>query len=417
MKKVIGIILAIILIFLGGTLGYTLIYKATPRDFITEDTRIVYANENIKNKDFTPILYLLDDDEVKDTVKKDIKNLRYLSKFYLFSDKEFYEINEKSFTAVVDPGYWYFTALKSINKYFHYENGIYILKDEYRKKYLPKIKSDIFMKNYRGLFIVSLGEKNIKDFIAKARKSLYNKEMERELDMSSNNLFGTLIYNNKGNDFYGVELLSASADLNRDKAFSIDKIYINEKESEILKTDMVKRELTKYVKKNDIYFSVNDFSKLDKIIFNSLITRTGVDSRTMLSIWKNIFGIDIEEILKEIDGEIIFRPRESAIMVKLKENTPEISRLLSLLKDKNSAFFIENNIELNGNILKIGNSKFEENLTPYKINSDTFCFGEITSEEFIDIQGIEGTVRGESQIITIESEMSIDILKKLINGY
>lgn len=417
MKKVIGIILTIVLIFLGGTLGYNLLYKSTPRDFITEDTRIVYANENIKNKDFTPILYLLDDDEIKDKVKKDIKNLRYLSKFYLFSDKEFYEISEKSFVAVVDPGYWYFAALKNVNKYFYYENNIYILKNEYRDKYLPEIKSDIFMKNYRGLFIVSLGEKNIKDFIAKDRKSLYNKEMERELDMSSNNLFGTLVYNNKGNDFYGLELLSASVDLNRDRAFSTDKIYINEKESEILKTDTVKRELTKYVKKNDIYFSVNDFSKLDKIIFNSLITGTDVDSKTMLSIWKSIFGIDIEEILKEIDGEIIFRPRESAVMVKLKENTPEISRLLSLLKDENSAFFTENAIELNGNILKIGNSKFEENSNPYKISAETFCFGEITSEEFIDIQGIEGTVRGESQIITIESEMSIDILKKLINEY
>ena len=58
MKKLVGLIVFIAII-LGGILGYKVVYKASPRDFITKETRIIYENEGINTKNFTQLLSLL----------------------------------------------------------------------------------------------------------------------------------------------------------------------------------------------------------------------------------------------------------------------------------------------------------------------------------------------------------------------
>ena len=89
------------------------------------------------------------------------------------------------------------------------------------------------MKNYKGLFIFSFGEKNLKDFIAKDGKYLYNKEIEDTLDIKRDSLLGTVIYNNSGTAFYGVNLLINSGTVENGKVISDTKIVLDEKESEI----------------------------------------------------------------------------------------------------------------------------------------------------------------------------------------
>ena len=42
MKKIIGFI-AVVVLILGIFLGYKVVYKASPRDFITKDTRIILS--------------------------------------------------------------------------------------------------------------------------------------------------------------------------------------------------------------------------------------------------------------------------------------------------------------------------------------------------------------------------------------
>ena len=44
--------------FRNTFLGYKVVYKASPRDFITKDTRIIYANEGINTKNFNPFVIL-----------------------------------------------------------------------------------------------------------------------------------------------------------------------------------------------------------------------------------------------------------------------------------------------------------------------------------------------------------------------
>lgn len=416
MKKIIGFI-AVVVLILGIFLGYKVVYKASPRDFITKDTRIIYANEGINTKNFTPLLSLIEDEEEKKELSYEIENLKYISKFYIFSDKEFYDISEKTFTGVVDTGYWYFLILKNLGKYFELKDDIYVLKNEYKEKYLGNVQGDLYLKNYKGLFIFSFGEKNLKDFIAKDGKYLYNKEIEDAIDIKRDNLLGTFIYNNSGTDFYGVNLIINSSTIENNKMISESEIIIDDKESEIFKNSKGNRELIKYLDKNDIYVSVDDFSKLDRVIFYPLVIGADMDSKAIFSLWKNILGIDIEEILKEIDGEVLYKLDEQSFMVKIKDEAPEIRRVLTMLTNENTSFYLGNKFEEKDGIIRIGESNFEENKNSFNISKDTFIYGEIDSPKVMGFEGIEAKIQGENKKVNMKVTIPVEVLKEITREY
>ena len=416
MKKIIGFI-AVVVLILGIFLGYKVVYKASPRDFITKDTRIIYANEGINTKNFTPLLSLIEDEEEKKELSSEMENLKYISKFYIFSDKEFYDISEKTFTGVVDTGYWYFLILKNLGKYFELKDDIYVLKNEYKEKYLGNVQGDLYLKNYKGLFIFSFGEKNLKDFIAKDGKYLYNKEIEDAIDIKRDNLLGTFIYNNSGTDFYGVNLIINSSTIENNKMISESEIIIDDKESEIFKNSKGNRELIKYLDKNDIYVSVDDFSKLDRVIFNPLVIGADMDSKAIFSLWKNILGIDIEEILKEIDGEVLYKLDEQSFMIKIKDEAPEIRRVLTMLTNENTSFYLGNKFEEKDGIIKIGESNFEENKNSFNISKDTFIYGEIDSPKVMGFEGIEAKIQGENKKVNMKVTIPVEVLKEITREY
>lgn len=416
MKKIIGFI-AVVVLILGIFLGYKVVYKASPRDFITKDTRIIYANEGINTKNFTPLLSLIEDEEEKKELSSEMENLKYISKFYIFSDKEFYDISEKTFTGVIDTGYWYFLILKNLGKYFELKDDIYVLKNEYKEKYLGNVQGDLYLKNYKGLFIFSFGEKNLKDFIAKDGKYLYNKEIEDAIDIKRDNLLGTFIYNNSGTDFYGVNLIINSSTIENNKMISESEIIIDDKESEIFKNSKGNRELIKYLDKNDIYVSVDDFSKLDRVIFNPLVIGADMDSKAIFSLWKNILGIDIEEILKEIDGEVLYKLDEQSFMVKIKDEAPEIRRVLTMLTNENTSFYLGNKFEEKDGIIRIGESNFEENKNSFNISKDTFIYGEIDSPKVMGFEGIETKIQGENKKVNMKVTIPVEVLKEITREY
>lgn len=416
MKKIIGFI-AVVVLILGIFLGYKVVYKASPRDFITKDTRIIYANEGINTKNFTPLLSLIEDEDEKKELSSEMENLKYISKFYIFSDKEFYDISEKTFTGVVDTGYWYFLILKNLGKYFELKDDIYVLKNEYKEKYLGNVQGDLYLKNYKGLFIFSFGEKNLKDFIAKDGKYLYNKEIEDAIDIKRDNLLGTFIYNNSGTDFYGVNLIINSSTIENNKMISESEIIIDDKESEIFKNSKGNRELIKYLDKNDIYVSVDDFSKLDRVIFYPLVIGADMDSKAIFSLWKNILGIDIEEILKEIDGEVLYKLDEQSFMVKIKDEAPEIRRVLTMLTNENTSFYLGNKFEEKDGVIRIGESNFEENKNSFNISKDTFIYGEIDSPKVMGFEGIEAKIQGENKKVNMKVTIPVEVLKEITREY
>lgn len=416
MKKIVGLLIVVLVIF-GAFLGYKVVYKVSPRDFITKDTRIVYANEGINNKDFSPVLNFIEDEKQRDEVASKLKELKYISKLYIFSDKEFYEYDVSNFTGVVDTGYWYFIVLKEIANYFEYSDGIYILKAEVKKRYLPNFKGDIYMKPYRGLLIFSTGKKNLKDFIEKDGKYLYNKEIESALDMKRDNLFGTLIYNNTGADFYGVDFLVGSATISDKDIVSDVEIVLNKSEDNVYKTTKENRELVKYLNENDIYLSVDDFSKLDYLIFNPLVMGgQKIDRKSVFNFWKGLLGIDIEKILQEIDGELIWRVPDSTLITKFKADSPESKKLINLFDDKNSIFYQGKSVQRENGIVVLGSGELVENRAPYQIPAGTFLYGRFNFK-YLGFEGVDSSIDGRGDRIRLKSRFAPEVVKELLRGY
>ena len=104
------ILLFVIIIFVGFLAGYRFGYKVSPREFITEDTKIIYANEGIADKDFKEIMPLMDAAGKETDYEKFEETKKYISKVYAFSDSDFYNRELKT-AVVVDTGYWYFFIL------------------------------------------------------------------------------------------------------------------------------------------------------------------------------------------------------------------------------------------------------------------------------------------------------------------
>ena len=208
-----------------------------------------------------------------------------------------------------------------------------------------------------------------------------------------------------------------SGTIENNKVISESEIVIDDKESEIFKSTKDKRELVKYLGKNDIYLSVDDFSKLDKIIFNPFIIGANIDSKAIFAVWKNLLGIDIEEILKEIDGEAIYKLDEESFMIKVKDEAPEIKRILTMLNDEKSPLYTGDKVEIENGIIKIGESNFEENSKPFNLNRGTFIYGEIDSPEIMGFEGIEANIYGENKKINMRVTVPIEVLKEITREY
>lgn len=146
------ILLFVIVVFIGFLAGYRFLYKVSPREFITEDTKIIYANEGIADKDFREIMPLINAVGKDTDYGKFEETKKYISKVYAFSDSDFYNREIKT-AVVVDTGYWYFFILKDSMKYFDKDGEFYRLKSKYMKKY--GLEKEIYMLFHRGLIIFS----------------------------------------------------------------------------------------------------------------------------------------------------------------------------------------------------------------------------------------------------------------------
>lgn len=419
MKKIVGVITTIISLILVVLLGYKFVYKVSPREFITKDTRIIYANEGVNNKNFLQLLPFIGEPKDKKSFEKSIDKLKYVSKIYIFSDKEFYEFRKQNAVAIIDAEFSYPFYLAKINNYFTLvKDGIFKLKPEYRDRYLKKIDDDIYMLPFRGLFIVSTRTRLLKEFVGNHKKYMYDKEIENSLDENRDNLLGTLIYNNKGTDFYGIEYITATGVIKNNLLDLEKKIIFSKEKIQKYQSTKSERELLKYLDKGDIYISLDDFSELENLFFNPYVTGINMDIRRFSNIWKELFNIDIEEMLKEIDGEVIIRNRNGKLagLLKMKEKFPETQKFMDTTVLQKYIFGTDKRIKLDGkNLLVIGYNSFQPEVKTYKLPKGTFLFGEINLSKFYELPDLEVKILGQGNEIKINVEISAETLKEILD--
>lgn len=411
-----GVIVGIITIILITSLGYKFIYKISPREFITEKTRFIYANEGLNEKEVEKLLPLIPEEQ-REELEKSIKNMEYISKIYIFSNKEFYEISENNLVCVVDTGFLYPLALFELKKYFSYQrNGIYKMNEAAKEKYIGEFKEDLYLTHHRGVFIISINPVELQEFVKSQKEYIFDKEIENYIDENRDDLFGTFIYNNKGNDFYGIEYVKGTGTLNGEKVTFKQEIVLNNEESKKFKPYQKEKKLAEYIEKNDVYLSLNDFSRIEDIIFSTSIFGIKMDSKSFINICKGMFDIDLNKVLKEIDGEAIIRLENSNVsaLVKMKDNFSESKKLLSFENNQNNLlnFKLSANIK-EKNIIVIGKDEFNKQIKTYNLPKGTFLFADIKLENRNYIPKMELDVLGIKNKIDVKIETTVDELKKL----
>lgn len=410
MKKLYAL-LVLLVVIVGGILGFNYIYKVSPRDFISEDTIAIYAlQKKISPEKYAEQAEIAKDLGYKFDVEKAEEINRYISQLYVLVDGTLL-IGEVNTAAVVDTGLWYPFAIKESTKYFDKDGEFYKLKSEYKQKLedigiFNKELKDIYAIFHRGQIILSENKIFLKKFIEK--KSLYNAKIEEILDENKNSNFGVLVYNNSKYPATGIEVASATWDLNKSEGKVDVKIYGIEDVFADFDVQPKERKILKYADKNKLYISMENFENLENLIFNKYIFG---NKEAITMMWQGMFGITPQEILQEIDGEIILDLENESAMIPFKTDK-NLLKLQELLKIFNE------NVTLKGNVLIYGQDMFKENNSPYIIEDKQFITGEFEISGISkakELAGIALKVKGVGNEIDIEITIPYKKLKKEIN--
>lgn len=413
MKKIYGLA-AVLVIVIGAFLGYNFVYKASPRDFISQDTVMIYAlEEKMSEKELKDLVDMLKDIGVKYDYDKASKFDKYFSKFYVVSDGNILTGNMNT-AAIVDTGLWYPFAVKESSKYFDRDGEFYKLKPEYLKEIKDAIKEmaladeknlEIYALFHRGQIIVSDNTAFLKKFTAKEKS--YNSRVESILNANKSNPYGVLIYNNTKYKDIGIEAASFTYSVGKDIWKAKVKIYGTEEMFSMFKEQPKERKLLKYLNSNQMYISMSDFSKAEGLLFNPYAL--GANKETIAMMWQGMFGMSPEDMLKDIDGEIIVDNinRSGMIPFKNPQNASKIAEILGRfggeisLKDANTIIY--------------GKNVFTENKTPFSVGEKQFLAADIDFYEITEVpetEGIKAKVNGTGNEIDIDLFITYDRIKE-----
>lgn len=414
MKRILGVIIAVLVLVVGALVGYKFVYKLSPRDFITDDTKFVYALENISSKDIDKYEALVADDEVREVYEKYAKDFRkYISSIYMVMDKEITDMDmmqKLPGVFIADPGYAYIFAGSELEKkYEKLDNGIYVV-----KLTSGETVKNFYIKPYRGLLIISTDVEAIDPFIATHKDHAYRKNIENALDENRDSLMGVAVYESPLTDDFGIKYVVYTGNIEDDMVTTDYTLYLNDKTKEMVKNTHDKRDLAKYVKKDDLYIAVDDASKLEPLIFNPYVIGANVDREGIISFWKTVFGIDIRAMLKEIDGEAVFTLTDGPDfggMIKLKKDSTIIRNMIGAIEQIIGAGEIA---EIKNDTLLFGNMNPQEAEHKYNIPKGTFMFleADIPYQE-VDKDG-KVNVLGQDGVIKVDIVLPEEIVRKVI---
>lgn len=413
MKKIYGLVVVLVIV-IGAFLGYNFVYKVSPRDFISQDTIMIYALEQkMPDKERKELIDVLkdiginyNDEEIK-TVEK------YISKFYMISDGNILTGNINT-VAIIDTGLWYPLAVKESSKYFDREGEYYKLKPKYRDEIKDVAKETLLVEEknlevyavfHRGQIILSENQASLKKFIAKEKS--YNSRIESILDANKNNPYGVLVYNNAKYKDIGIEAASFTYSVGKDVWKANVKIYGTEEMFSMFKEQPKERKLLKYLNNNQLYMSMSDFSKAERLLFNPYVL--GTNKETVAMMWQGMFGMSPEDMLKDIDGEIIVDniSRSGMIPFKNPQNASKIAEILGRfggevsLKDANTIIY--------------GKNVFAENKAPISVEEKQFLAADIDFYEISRVpeaEGIKAKVNGTGNEINIDLFITYDRIKE-----
>lgn len=183
--------------------------KENPRVYLSDRINVAYINEDIDHKDFENVINLLNKANVNiDNNMK--KGLKYIKGLYIVSDSSFIS-DKKACVGIVDFGYIYPFVLLRVDNYFDKINDFYVIKNEYRKKYLNGEK--IYLKIEKGNFLIGKKEKDIERILK--NEKYFNQNILKILDREKGKNLGMLVLNLGKNPLGGFDELVLTGEVNK----------------------------------------------------------------------------------------------------------------------------------------------------------------------------------------------------------
>lgn len=414
------------MLLIMGFVGYRIFTKKSPMDFVKKDTKAIIVMDKMSNKNFKEVESILRDFMEKKDIEELDKNRKYISKIYVISDNELYE-QSIDFVAIIDTGMYYYPALNQWEKYFVKTDGIYRTKEEYKEKVkniLPG--ADTMYADYKGgLFFISNKTEYLKKYLVESKEK--NKNLETIIKENKSNLY-TFIYNNNKTKELGLDFITLTATLKNKEIFQNVKFHLNEVIYSFLDYQPSKRRLKDFIINDSIYISMEDFSKLEKIVFNQY----GLDDSmgSAFAMGAAFLGVDIKKELQNIDGEILVDLNNKKIIVALKdvEQTKKLYGKLGKLMMSNDRIA---NIDSDKKILTINLGLDKETVTQKDvyIRKEQFLYAHITPSKAKEINSSEILdwdndiikrdiiVKGINRVIEIETTITKENLLEHINYY
>lgn len=216
----------------------------------------------------------------------------------------------------IDIGALYYPAATQINTVFIKKGNFYVLKPQYQKmiESSPETKNlKIYMRPYRGIFLVSLSEKVLYDYIIQLKKGPRNTKLIKTYDTLKNQII-----------FAGIDLNSLFQKLVPENIFikKLNTATINFKynytlqrvvgevnidaEGELFRmldaSKVPDRPLMNYIGRDMYYLSNNNFSEFLRFVSEGFKKFNDTD---YLAAINSFMGFDILEIVKPLGNEMI----------------------------------------------------------------------------------------------------------------
>ncbi|MGL4403601.1 MAG: hypothetical protein ACRCTS_07800 [Fusobacteriaceae bacterium] len=368
MTKIMRGFCVVLISFIAVLSGYK-IYKISPREFLSDNLRVAYVNENIKGMDIEDFLkfvenegYNFDKEKIKEIQKK-IYGLYLIDTTSLFN-------TDKNPVLVLDVGVNFPLYYFKLNKYFNFTGENYILKSEYMKSLgLEKFGIDeLYMRPHRGNYIFSGKSEKIEELIS--QRTTMSDEGEKFLwDMEYGNL-GILFFSFKKEDVYGLDTLSVVMDYKQNKMNIFSFLSFKELKLKISK-DGYKNNLQKYIGEETLYIRNEDYVKGYDIARRYLKRDEKIEF--LFNFWQNILGVDVVRMLEDIDQEAIYNFQKESGIVKFKEKE-RIKKIVGWISQKKN-IGLEIEAELEGDYLYFGEERliFKEK-NPVKLKNNQILY-------------------------------------------
>ncbi|WP_321329303.1 hypothetical protein [uncultured Ilyobacter sp.] len=409
MRRLKILLLSLLACLLVLVAGYKYIYHIPGKNFLVKNTRAVYVNENFNRKSIKPLEELLlkigEESHIED-LKKEKKYIKNIYILYFGS----IQLLDEHRVGVLDPGLMYPIFKSRLGKYFEKSKDYYILKEKYREKYSSG--KEVFLKGYRGYFLVSDSKEDLEGVLSGVGESNENILALKKRDKA--NIFGKLLLDLTGTkgELLGLKGSVVTANYDSQKFYMDNKLVGEGGIVELFKAQPEERKMEKYLGKNRIYISSNDFSKAAKI----LAANIPKEQKVILDILESFSGGSIEDFLGDIDGEIVGDIEKNRWIIPLKE-TKRFEKLFMIL-GKSKRLKIGNiSLMMEGKNIYQGREKLSPG-TGGTLSKKEFFQGEISLDlldrKFSEKSKISIKGRAEGDYLNLHTELSEETLDDIL---